>query len=211
MKTSLFITFEGVEGCGKSTQSRLFYQKLQKLAIPSLLIHEPGITALGKKITRLLKWSKDISISPMAELLLFNTSRAQLLEEVIRPALKEGKIVICDRYADSTTAYQGYGRGLDLAAVAAANRLATQGLIPDLTILLDVPVAGGLARKKGTLPDRFHAEKLDFHRRVREGYLKLARAEPERWLVIDGTQNKEAIAGIIWEGVSKILPRKRKV
>jgi dTMP kinase len=204
---SLFITFEGVEGCGKSTQSRLLYRRLQKLAIPALLTHEPGITALGKGITRLLKWSKDISISPLAELLLFNTSRAQLLEEVIRPALKEGKVVICDRYADSTTAYQGYGRGLDLAAVAAVNRLGTQGLTPDLTILLDVPVEGGLARKNDTAPDRFHAEKLDFHRRVRDGYLKLAKAEPERWVVIDGTQSKEAIAGIIWQRVSKMLPK----
>ncbi len=211
MKTSLFITFEGVEGCGKSTQSRRLYRRLQKLAIPALLTHEPGVTALGKKITRLLKWSKDTNISPLAELLLFNTSRAQLLEEVVRPALKEGKVVICDRYADSTTAYQGYGRGLDLAAVAAVNRLGTQGLTPDLTILLDIPVAGGLARKKDTMPDRFHTEKLNFHRHVREGYLKLVKAEPERWLVIDGTQSKNIIAGIIWEKVSKMLPRKRVV
>ena len=209
MKTSLFITFEGVEGCGKSTQSRLLYRKLQKLAIPALLIHEPGITALGKKITHLLKWAKDIDISPLSELLLFNASRAQLLEEVIRPALKEGKVVICDRYADSTTAYQGYGRGLELDIVAAANRIATRGLTPDLTILLDVPVEKGLIRKKDTATDRFHAEKLNFHRRVREGYLKLAAAEPERWLMIDGTQSKESVAGIIWDRASKIVARKK--
>lgn len=205
----LFITFEGVEGCGKSTQSRLLYRWVQKLAIPALLIHEPGITTLGKKIARLLKWSQDITISPLAELLLFNASRAQLVEEVILPNLKKGVNVICDRYADSTTAYQGYGRGLDLASVKAVNRIATQGLTPDLTIWLNIPVTGGLSRKKDATPDRFHKEKINFHKRVRQGYLKLAKAEPERWLVIDGTQSKEEIAGIIWERVSKLLPRKR--
>jgi dTMP kinase len=211
LKTSLFITFEGVEGCGKSTQSRRIYRRLERLAIPALLIHEPGITALGKKITRLLKWSQDIKISPLSELLLFNASRAQLLEEVVLPALNEGKIVICDRYADSSTAYQGYGRGLALEEVIAVNRTATQGLTPDLTVWLDVPVAGGLARKKDTAPDRFHREIIDFHRRVREGYRALAAGAPERWLTIDGTQNKDVIAGIIWQKVSQLLPRKRGV
>jgi dTMP kinase len=201
----LFITFEGVEGCGKSTQSRLLYRRLQKIAVLSLLTHEPGVTALGKKITHLLKWSKDMNISHLSELLLFSASRAQLLEEVIRPALKQGMVVICDRYADSTTAYQGYGRGLDMAVVTAANRIATKGLTPDLTIMLDIPVEKGLARKEATAPDRFHAEKLNFHRRVREGYLKLAKAEPERWLVIDGTQSEEMIAGIVWDKITKLI------
>jgi dTMP kinase len=209
LKTSFFITFEGVEGCGKSTQSRRLYSRLQKLAVPSQLIHEPGITALGKKITHLLKWLKDINISPLSELLLFNASRAQLLVEVIHPALKEGKVVICDRYADSTTAYQGYGRGLDLDTVAAANRIGTQGLTPDLTILLDIPVEKGLRRKEDTAPDRFHEENLNFHRRVRQGFLKIAASEPERWLVIDGTKNKEMIEGIIWQRVSKLIASKK--
>jgi len=202
---SLFITFEGVEGCGKSTQSRRLYRRLQKLAIPALLIHEPGITALGNKITRLLKWAKDINISPLSELMLFNASRAQLVTDVIEPALAEGKMVVCDRYADSTTAYQGYGRGLYLAVVTEVNHIATKGLVPDLTILLDVPAEKGLRRKKDETPDRFHIEKLDFHRRVREGFLKLAKAEPERWLVIDGTQSEEKIAGIIWEKVTELI------
>jgi dTMP kinase len=202
---SLFITFEGVEGCGKSTQSKLLYRSLHKLAIPSILIHEPGVTALGKKITHLLKWAKEINISSLSELLLFNASRAELLEEVVEPALAEGKIVICDRYADSTTAYQGYGRDLFLGIVKEVNNIATKGLMPNLTILLDVPVEKGLSRKKDTPSDRFHEESLNFHRRVREGFKKMAAAEPERWLVIDGTQSIEKIAGIIWEKVKKII------
>jgi len=211
LKNSLFITFEGGEGCGKSTQARRLYRRLLKSGIPVLLTHEPGVTALGRKITRLLKWSEDIDISPIAELLLFNASRAQLVREVIRPSLEKGTIVICDRYADSTTAYQGYGRGLDLAAVTAINWIATTGLTPDLTILLDIPVKAGLARKQGKRQDRFQMENINFHRRVRDGYLKLAAAEPERWLVVDATQSRETIASIIWQRLSKLLPKKRGV
>jgi dTMP kinase len=204
---SLFITFEGGEGCGKSTQSRRLYRRLLKLTIPALLIHEPGVTALGRKIRRLLKWSENLNISPIAELLLFNASRAQLVTEVIKPALEKGTIVICDRYADSTTAYQGYGRGPDLATVAAANRTGTRGLAPALTILLDIEVEEGLARKKDRKSDRFETENTNFHQRVREGYLKLAAEEPKRWMVIDAGKSQEDIADIIWERVSKLLPR----
>jgi dTMP kinase len=203
-----FITFEGVEGCGKSTQARRLYRRLRKLAVPVLLTHEPGITALGKRITRVLKWTRDVNISPMAELLLFNTSRIQHVTEVIRPALENGTVVICDRYADSSTAYQGYGRGLDLETVAAVNRVGTAGLVPDLTILLDMPAEAGIARIQGNKPDRFEGESLDFHRRIREGFLKLADKEPERWVVIDAQKDKEEIAEEIWDRVSKLLPRK---
>lgn len=206
---SLFITFEGGEGCGKSTQSNILYHRLKKLAIPSLLIHEPGITALGKKVTELLKWSKGINISPLAELLLFNVSRTQLVTEVIKPNLTKGIVVICDRYADSTTAYQGYGRGVDLAKVKAANVLGTQGVVPDLTILLDVPAETGFKRNKEKKHDRFEKENLVFHQRVREGYLKLAKAEPKRWLVLDATKSREEIAEIIWNRVSKLVPKKK--
>ena len=118
---SLFITFEGGEGCGKSTQAKLLCKRLSKLPIPALLTHEPGGTPFGQKIGRWLKWTKDTKISPLTELLLFNASRAQLVTEVINPQLKAGKVVICDRYADSTTAYQSYGRGLDLEMVKALN------------------------------------------------------------------------------------------
>ncbi len=203
----LFITFEGGEGCGKSTQAKLLYQRLKKLALPALLIHEPGKTALGEKVAHLLKWSQDINITPLAELLLFNVSRTQLVTEVIKPSLKKSINVICDRYADSTTAYQGYGRGLDMVVVKAANNIGTQGLMPDLTVLLDISAEEGMIRKKGTKPDRLEKESLAFHRRVRAGYLKLAKSEPGRWLVIDAKKSKEAIAGIIWQRVSKLLPR----
>ena len=118
---SLFITFEGCEGSGKSYQSKTLYNKLQKLAVPSVLIHEPGSTPLGEKITRLLKWAQETDISPLTELLLFNASRSQLITEVIHPALESNEVVICDRYTDSTIVYQGYGRGLDMEIIKHIN------------------------------------------------------------------------------------------
>jgi len=202
---TLFITFEGGEGCGKSVQARALYRRLSQLAIPALLTHEPGGTPLGKKLGRWLKWAQDTDISPLTELLLFNASRAQLITEVIQPSLASGKIVISDRYADSTTAYQSYGRGLDLSIVKTTNNAATQGLKPDLTVLLDMPVEAGLARKKGKRQDRFEQEDIVFHKRVRAGYLKLATNEPERWLVVDAAQSKAKIEQIIWQRVSRLL------
>ncbi len=202
---SLFITFEGGEGCGKTVQSRALYRRLQRLAIPALLTQEPGGTPLGKKLSRWLKWTADMDISPLTELLLFNASRAQLVTKVIRPNLQNGRVVICDRYADSTTAYQGYGRGLNLAMVAATNQTATQGLKPDITVLLDMPVEAGLARKGITRQDRFEQEDVTFHRRVREGYLRLATIEPERWLVVDASQSKAKIGQIIRRRVERLL------
>ena len=206
---SLFITFEGGEGSGKSVQARALYRKLSRLTIPVVLTHEPGVTSLGKKIARWLKWGRDMGISPMAELLLFNVSRAQLATEVIKPDLESGKVVICDRYADSTTAYQSYGRELDLAMVKAVNDAVIQGLKPDLTVLLDIPVEAGLARKRGKRQDRFEQEDIAFHQRVRQGYLKLVANEPQRWLVIDASQPKAKIERIIWQKVSDLLSRTR--
>jgi len=202
---SLFITFEGGEGCGKSVQAKALFRRLSRLNIPAVLTHEPDGTPFGKKLGRWLKWAQGTDISPLTELLLFNASRAQLVAEVIQPGLESGKVVISDRYADSTTAYQGYGRRLDLDMVKAANSAATQGLKPDLTILLDIPVEEGLARKRAKKQDRFERETLVFHRRVREGYLELARADPERWLVVDASQSREKIAQIIWQRVSQLL------
>jgi len=204
---ALFITFEGGEGCGKSVQARGLYRRLSQLAIPAVLTHEPGGTSLGKKLARWLKWAQDTGISPLAELLLFNTSRTQLVDEVIRPNLEWGKVVICDRYADSTTAYQSYGRGLDLEMVKAINNAATQGIKPNLTVLLDISVEAGLARKTKKRQDRFEREDIAFHQRVREGYLTLAANDPQRWLAIDATQSKEKIAEIIWQKVSQLLSK----
>jgi dTMP kinase len=183
------------------------YRRLSELAIPVVLTHEPGGTPLGKKLARWLKWAQDTDVSPLAELLLFNTSRTQLVDEVIRPNLERGKVVISDRYADSTTAYQSYGRGLDLAMVLAINNAATQGLKPDLTVLLDISAEAGLARKKAKRQDRFEREDIAFHQRVREGYLKLAASDPEHWLVVDASQSKEKIADIVWQRVSQLLSK----
>ena len=207
---ALFITFEGGEGTGKSLQIRLLKKRLSKLGIPVLLTYEPGGTSFGRRIARLLKWSQDVNISPVAELILFNASRAQLVDEVLKPALKDGKVVICDRYADSTTAYQGYGRGLNLEMVKAINEAATGKLEPDLTILLDLPVEEGLARKRLKKPDRFEQEDLAFHQRVRGGYLKMVANDPQRWLLVDGRQPKGEIAKIIWLRVSKLISEQGK-
>ncbi len=201
----LFITFEGGEGCGKSTQSRLLLKELGQQDIPAVLTHEPGGTALGDEIRKALKRKRDSFISPQAELFLLAASRVQLLAEIIRPALEEDKVVVCDRFTHSTLVYQGYGRGLDLTIVETVNNIATQDLKPDLTILLDISPEQGLARKR-SLKDRFELEDLSFHRRVREGYLKIAAAEPDRWLVIDASLPKRKIADIIRDRVSKLLP-----
>jgi len=200
----LFITFEGGEGCGKSTQSRLLLKKLKQQNIPVVLTHEPGGTALGDEIREALKRRRDSFISPQAELFLFAASRAQLVAELIRPALEDGKVVICDRFTYSTLVYQGYGRGLGLTAIEMVNNMATGNLNPDLIILLDISPEQGLARKR-SLKDRFELEDLSFHRRVREGYLKMA-AGPNRWLVIDASLPKAKIAEIIWDRVSQLLP-----
>jgi len=204
---SLFITFEGGEGCGKTSQAKALYKRLQRAAIPVLLTQEPGGTPLGKKLSHFLKWTDSLDISPLTELFLFNSSRAQLVETVIRPSLDSGILVVCDRYSDSTTVYQGYGRGLDLAMVEFINRTATGGLKPDLTILLDIPVEEGLARKGKQALDRFEQEDIIFHQRVREGFLKLAADEPERWLVVDTRQPKAKATKIIWQKVNELLPR----
>ena len=208
---SLFITFEGGEGCGKTVQSRALYKRLQQLAIPALLTHEPGGTQLGKKLSTFLKWDDNLDISPLTELFLFNASRAQLVTRVISPNLDNGVVVVCDRYSDSTTVYQGYGRGLDMATVKAVNKVATQGLKPNLTVLMDIPVEEGLARKGRQALDRFEQEDIIFHQNVREGFLKLATDETERWLVLDACQPKVKITEIIWQRVSDLLQRQGRM
>ncbi len=202
---TLFITFEGGEGCGKSTQTRALHKKLKSLRVPSILVREPGGTALGERVRHLLKKSTDIPVSALTELILFNASRSQLLEEVILPNLKSGNVVICDRFTDSTIAYQSCGRGLDSRTVEEMNLLATRGLKPSITFLLDVPPEVGLARKKARAGDRFENEQLAFHQRVRQGFLNLAAKEPRRWVVIDAALPKNAIFNLIWQQVSRHL------
>ena len=148
-----------------------------------------------------------MNITSLCELFLFNAARSQLVESVIKPALEKDEIVICDRFDDSTIVYQGFARGLDLETVNKINAVAKQGLKPDLTILLDLSVEKGFSRKNAE-KDRFEKEDDEFHRKVRQGYLKLAAAEPQRWLVIDGAQDKDKIAELIWQKVSTLLPRR---
>jgi len=202
---SLFITFEGGEGSGKTVQARALYRRLLRLGVPAVLVHEPGGTGVGRRIARWLKWDRSMGLSPVAELLLFNASRAQLVSEVIEPALEAGKVVICDRFADSTMVYQGYGRGLDREMVGRVNNIGTGGLCPALTVLLDIPVDDGFARVAGRTRDRFEREEAAFHRRVREGYLALAAAEPGRWLVIDGRLPRGEVARMVWTRVTATL------
>jgi dTMP kinase len=205
---SLFITFEGGEGSGKSSQAKALFRRLTDLAVPVLLTHEPGGTPFGDRLGRWLKKAQDTEIWPLTELMLFNACRAQLVAEVIKPNLERGRVVISDRYADSTTVYQGYGRGLELAMVKATNKAATQGLKPNLTILLDIAVEEGLTRRLSRKQDRFEQESSAFHQKVREGYLQLASEEPKRWLVIDASQPKGKIADIIWQRVGQLISKK---
>ena len=202
----LFITFEGTEGSGKSTQSRILYRKLCRHGVQAVLTAEPGGTPLGLRIRALLKGRQTVPIAPASELLLFNAARAQLVETVIRPSLLDGKVVICDRYVDSTIAYQGFGRALDLELVHTANTLATGGLRPDLTILLDLPPGIGLGRKNSERLDRFEVETLAFHERVRTGYLTAAACDPHRWLILDARQEQRVLGDAIWSRVCERLP-----
>ncbi len=202
----MFLTFEGGEGCGKSTQSRLLLQELCRRGIPAILTREPGGTVLGDKIRKILKIEQGMRIPPQTELFLFAASRAQLVTEVIRPALTEGKVVICDRFVHSTVAYQSCGRGLSQDMVEQINRQATQNLEPDLTVFLDMPSEQGLARKKQNPKDRFEKEDLFFHRRVRKGYLEMAAANPSRWLVVDAAGlSEERVFAVIREKIDSLL------
>lgn len=187
----IFITFEGAEGSGKTTQIRLLAAALSQSGYRIVATREPGGTRIGDAIRNLLLDHRHVEISLRAETLLFQAARAQIVDEVIRPALATGAIVLCDRYADSTLAYQGYGRGQSLDTLKQLGDYATDRLLPALTIYLDIDVREGLARKRTGAPEEWNRiENLDieFHQRVRSGYLALAKAEPERWLVLDASQ-----------------------
>ena len=200
----LFVVFEGIEGSGKSTQSRELRRRLVQSGYTVTLVREPGGTPTGDRIREELLGSNH-HITPVAELFLFSASRTLLVDSTIRPALAGNEVVVCDRYAASTLAYQGFARGVDLETVERTNDTATGGLYPDLVVLLDIEVEMGLARKpKGHL-DRIERERIEFHRRARDGFLELARREPGRWLVLDGSDPEETISRGVWQRVSEKL------
>ncbi len=212
----LFITFEGIEGCGKTTQIYLLKRYLTQQGYNLLSTKEPGGTGIGHEIKRILLSPDNHQITPGVELLLYAADRSQHIEEVIRPALEEGKVILCDRFTDATVAYQGYARGIELNLIDRLNRLATGGLKPNLTILLDCPVEVGLGRisrrnsssgLQGSSKDRLEREGIDFHRRVREGYLKIAGREPRRVKVIDAGREVEIVQTEIKGLVARFLEK----
>jgi dTMP kinase len=210
----LFISFEGTEGCGKSTQVELLAQRLRALGHVVRLHREPGGTPIGEEIRHTLKHSPhNHAMTSEAELLLMNASRAQLVREVIRPALAAGEVVLCDRFYDSTIAYQGYGRELDLAQVKSIVEFAVGGTKPDLTLFLQVPAevsAGRLRSRQSTLPfirDRIEEADRKFFDRVAHGYIAIAAGEPQRIQLIDGAQSLEVVCAQIWEIVNPRLPK----
>ena len=204
-----FITIEGPEGSGKTTQAARLETELRARGIGVLATREPGGTALGERIRELLLAPSSTPIDPLADALLFNAARRQLVEEVIEPALLDGTTVLCARFADSTRAYQGHGGGLPIDQLLTLEEIATGGLQPDLTILLDVPVEIGLARKADEDRTRFETGfDLAFHRRVRNGFLKMAVTEPGRFRVIDATQPEDRVAEAIGRAVDHLFGRR---
>lgn len=234
---AFFIVFEGGEGSGKTTQAGKLYNTLCKLKQRVRIVHEPGDTALGKALRGLIAtprqalftaWKRGLvpaspdsqltlgakdfwlPLTPQAELFLFEASRAQLVAEVIRPSLQNGISIICDRYIYSTMAYQGFGRQLDLKLIEHLNEVATGGLKPDLVVFLDMPPEAGLRRKtKAEEINRFEEEEVAFHQRVREGYLKQAAADPQRWLMVDALLPRKQLSDIIWARVEKLTAEKK--
>lgn len=211
-----FITFEGIEGCGKSTQVRLLSEALKGEGVTCVVTREPGGTSIGGKIREILLNPDHKGMAPEAELLLYAADRAQHVREVIKPAIDTGKVVICDRFTDATLAYQGFGRGLDMALIHELNRIASLGIRPDLTLLLDCPVETGIGRalernskNSHIRDDRFEREAMAFHQKVRDGYMDIVKSEPDRVKVIDASKDVEAMQNEIWEIVSQRLQNKR--
>jgi len=206
----LFVTFEGGEGAGKSTQIERLTRRLKARGLDAVITREPGGTPLAEGIRALLL-DRTHPPGAVAEAFLMEAARAELVSSVIRPALAAGRVVLCDRYADSTLAYQGAGRGLDATMLHAWNRAATGGLMPDLTLLFDLDPAAGLARRRQAVGEtnRLDREPPEFHARVRAGFLELARSEPERFQVLDASRSPSALEAMIWEAIEPRLPALR--
>jgi len=208
MDRGIFITFEGIDGSGKTTQLRLLAERLRHAGRTVVEAVEPGGTEIGRQIRAIVLDGKNTQLTARAELLLYFASRAQNVEEVIRPALAAGHIVLCDRFTDSTLVYQGYGRGLGPEVVLALHEIACQGLQPDLTVYVDIDLDESLRRARGrnfttsSSETRLDDESREFHKRVRDAYLSLAARETHRFLVIDGAACVDEVAGRVWKGVA---------
>lgn len=203
----LLITLEGIDGCGKSTQAELLHKRLAEHNYAYLPVREPGGTALGEDIRKILLHNQ-YSPSLQAELLLYMAARSELSEKVILPAIKSGKIVLCDRFTDSTLAYQGYGGGADLSLITLLNNRATYGLRPDMTLLLDLPVEEAAGRRNASA-DRMESKDLNYHKRVRCGYLEIAGRDPQRVQVINASVAVEEQGNLIWNLVQGLINRKK--
>ena len=208
-----FITFEGIEGCGKTTQLRLLKERLQAAGEAVTSTREPGGCPIADQMRAILLDAGNSAITPLAELLLYAAARAQHVQEVIAPALGRREIVLCDRFTDATVAYQGHGRGLHLATIGELNRLATGGVEPKLTVLIDCPVEIGLSRAlarieagSGAREERFELESVRFHERVRQGYLRLAAAFPGRFAVINGSGGVEETERLVTAALAARIP-----
>jgi dTMP kinase len=213
LSQGLFVTFEGVEGCGKTTQVKRLARRLRGLGVAVIVTLEPGGTSIGKNIRRVLLDSKNKALTPLAELMLYAADRAQHVEEIIQPALKSGKWVICDRFSDATVVYQGMARGQDMKLIRLLNNVVTEGIRPHLTFLLDCPVEVGLRRALGRNmkgQDRFEKEAVSFHLKVRKGYLDLARKNKKRFVILDAAASRKEIEAEIIRHVDRFLRRNKK-
>ena len=205
LKKGIFITFEGPEGCGKSTHSRLLCGFLKKRGYDCLLTREPGGTKAGEEIRRILLHSDGVKISDLTELFLFEAARAEIVEEMIKPSLAKGKVVICDRFGDATVCYQGYAGGIDIHSIERLNTVATDGVVPDITILLDIDTITGLGRAKSKGTDRMEKKEIAYHKRVRAGYLRLAKTYPGRIKIVKVDGSIEEVQRHVRREVERVI------
>lgn len=210
LKRAIFITFEGAEGCGKSTHSKLLHDYLRARGYNCIYTREPGGTKLGEQIRRILLHSDGIDISDLSELFLFEAARSQITRELIKPNLAKKKIVMCDRFSDATFCYQGYGGRVSLKTIKTLDNIATAGLTPDLTILLDIDTITGLRRARVKGVDRIEKKDISYHKRVRQGYLKLAKKNPKRIKIIDVTGDVKATQALVRREVEIVIQRYKR-